>query len=61
MGSDEGAVVESGQGQCGTCKTKRVSGNVRMEVAAGLDPYWKAQGFVLTCVGHAEGAVKLDA
>jgi len=49
------------QGQCGTCKTRLLSGNVRMEVEAGLDPLWKAQGFVLTCVGHAEGAVKLDA
>jgi ferredoxin-NADP reductase len=49
------------QGQCGTCKTKLLSGNVRMDAEVGLDPYWKAQGFVLTCVGHAEGAVKLDA
>jgi ferredoxin-NADP reductase len=49
------------QGQCGTCRTRLLSGNVRMEVEAGLDPHWKAQGFVLTCVGHAEGAVKLDA
>jgi ferredoxin-NADP reductase len=49
------------QGQCGTCKTKLLSGKVRMEVETGLDPYSKAQGFVLTCVGHAEGAVRLDA
>jgi ferredoxin-NADP reductase len=48
-------------GQCGTCKTRLLSGNVRMEVEAGLDPQWKAQGFVLTCVGHAEGDVRLDA
>jgi ferredoxin-NADP reductase len=49
------------QGQCGTCKTKLLAGNVRMDAEDGLDPYWKAQGFVLTCVGHADGAVKLDA
>jgi ferredoxin-NADP reductase len=49
------------QGQCGTCKTKLLAGNVRMDSGEGLDPYWKAQGFVLTCVGHADGAVKLDA
>ncbi len=49
------------QGQCGTCKTRLLSGNVRMDAEAGLDPHWKAQGFVLTCVGHAEGAVRLDA
>ena len=49
------------QGQCGTCKTKLLAGNVRMDAEEGLDPYWKEQGFVLTCVGHADGAVKLDA
>jgi ferredoxin-NADP reductase len=49
------------QGQCGTCKTKLLEGNVRMDAEEGLDPYWRAQGFVLTCVGHADGAVKLDA
>ncbi len=49
------------QGQCGTCKTKLLAGNVRMDAEEGLDPYWKAQGFILTCVGHADGPVKLDA
>ncbi len=49
------------QGQCGTCKTKLLEGNVRMDTEEGLDPHSRAQGFVLTCVGHAEGAVKLDA
>jgi ferredoxin-NADP reductase/mono/diheme cytochrome c family protein len=49
------------QGQCGTCKTKLLEGNVRMDAEEGLDPDSRAQGFVLTCVGHAEGAVKIDA
>jgi ferredoxin-NADP reductase len=49
------------QGQCGTCRTKLLSGRVRMDAEHGLDPDSKAQGFVLTCVGHPEGAVKLDA
>jgi len=49
------------QGQCGTCKTKLLTGNVRMDTEEGLDAYWKTQGFVLTCVGHADGPVKLDA
>jgi ferredoxin-NADP reductase len=49
------------QGQCGTCKTKLLGGNVRMDAEEGLDPDSRAQGFVLTCVGHADGAVKLDA
>ncbi len=49
------------QGQCGTCKTKLLGGNVRMDAEEGLDPESRARGFVLTCVGHADGAVKLDA
>jgi ferredoxin len=49
------------QGHCGTCKTKLLEGNVRMDQEEGLDPDSRAQGFVLTCVGHANGAVKLDA
>jgi ferredoxin-NADP reductase len=49
------------QGQCGTCKTKLLAGNVQMDAEEGLDPDSKAQGFVLACVGHALGSVKLDA
>jgi len=49
------------QGQCGTCKTKLLAGNVRMDTEEGLDPDSRAQGLVLTCVGHADGAVTLDA
>jgi ferredoxin-NADP reductase len=49
------------KGLCGTCKTRLVAGMVRMDVEEGLDPESKAQGFVLTCVGHADGTVKLDA
>jgi ferredoxin-NADP reductase len=49
------------QGQCGTCKTKLLAGNVRMDAEEGLDADSRAQGFVLTCVGHANGAVQLDA
>ena len=49
------------QGQCGTCKTRLLEGNVRMDAEEGLDADSRAQGFVLTCVGHADGDVKLDA
>jgi len=49
------------QGQCGTCKTKLLEGEVRMDAEDGLDADSKALGFVLTCVGYARGAVKLDA
>ena len=49
------------QGQCGTCKTKLLAGDVRMDSEEGLDPESRGQGFVLTCVGYADGEVKLDA
>jgi len=47
--------------QCGICKTKLLAGNVHMDAEEGLDPESRAQGFVLTCVGHADGDVRLDA
>ncbi len=47
-------------GFCGTCKTKCLSGKVEMENEAGLDPEDKANGYVLTCVGHAKTDVELD-
>jgi ferredoxin-NADP reductase len=49
------------QGQCGTCKTRLLKGQVRMTAENGLDAESKSLGFVLTCVGHAEGSVSLDA
>jgi ferredoxin len=49
------------QGQCGTCKTKLLEGDVRMDAEEGLDPESRSQGFVLTCVGRANGIVRLDA
>jgi Na+-transporting NADH:ubiquinone oxidoreductase subunit NqrF len=49
------------RGQCGTCKKRLLDGRVRMSAEQGLDPESRARGFVLTCVAHAEGDVKLDA
>jgi ferredoxin-NADP reductase len=49
------------QGQCGTCKTRLLSGDVHMKAEQGLDPESEARGFVLTCVGYAQGNVTLDA
>ena len=48
------------QGQCGTCKVKLLEGAVSMEAEQGLPHNLKEQGYVLTCVGHAKGLVKLD-
>jgi ferredoxin-NADP reductase/mono/diheme cytochrome c family protein len=49
------------QGQCGTCKARLLDGRVRMIADQGLDPESSARGYILTCVAHAEGDVKLDA
>jgi len=49
------------QGQCGTCKTRLLHGQVKMTCENGLDPESRAKGYVLTCVGYAAGNVRLDA
>ena len=49
------------QGQCGTCKTRLIAGEVHMAAEQGLDPESKARGFVLACVGYPAGRVTLDA
>jgi ferredoxin-NADP reductase/mono/diheme cytochrome c family protein len=49
------------QGQCGTCMTRLLDGQVRMTAEDGLDSESRAHGFVLTCVGHAAGNVTLEA
>ena len=61
--AEAGVKIDSAcrQGQCGTCKTRLLDGQVRMTAEQGLDPESRARGFVLTCVGHAKGNVRLDA
>ena len=49
------------QGQCGTCRTRLLEGSVVMDSENGLDDDSRARGFVLTCVGHPAGNVRLDA
>ncbi len=48
------------QGQCGTCATRLIKGEVAMDTENGLDPHLKEQGYVLTCVGYAKSKVILD-
>jgi ferredoxin-NADP reductase len=48
------------QGQCGTCRTRLLDGDVRMAAENALDSESKARGFVLTCVGYANSDVRLD-
>lgn len=49
------------QGDCGTCATKLLSGQVRMDSEMGLTPELKEGGYILPCVSHATGDVKIDA
>lgn len=48
-------------GQCGTCATRVIDGEVEMETEEGLDPALRRQGYRLLCVGRARGNVRLDA
>jgi ferredoxin-NADP reductase len=45
------------QGLCGTCATRVLSGTIQMEVEDGLTAEQKNAGYVLPCVGRAEGTV----
>jgi ferredoxin-NADP reductase/mono/diheme cytochrome c family protein len=53
-----GVVIPYGcrHGQCGTCATRLLAGEV--DSRGSLDP---GQGYVLACVSHARGDVRLDA
>ena len=48
------------QGLCGTCATRVLSGTVQMDVETGLSAEQKNAGYVLPCVGRAEGTVVLS-
>jgi ferredoxin-NADP reductase len=49
------------QGNCGTCATRLLSGNVRMEREEGLSEDLRVQGYILPCVSRALGDIRLDA
>jgi ferredoxin-NADP reductase len=49
------------QGQCGTCATRLLEGEIAMDCEDGLDPALKARGYVLTCVARGQGNVRLEA
>jgi ferredoxin-NADP reductase len=49
------------EGLCGTCATRVLSGTVQMDIEAGLTEEQKNAGYVLPCVGRAEGTVVLVA
>jgi ferredoxin-NADP reductase len=49
------------QGQCGTCVTRLLEGEVTMDCEEGLGTTQKADGDILMCVGRAKGNIRLDA
>jgi ferredoxin len=49
------------QGNCGTCLTKLVSGDVRMETHEALSDHQRSQGYILPCVSRPLSDVTLDA
>jgi ferredoxin len=49
------------QGQCGTCATRLLRGNVTMRTEDGLSSEQKEAGFILPCVSKVNGTVDLDA
>jgi len=57
-----GVLLPSGcrQGNCGTCATKLVSGNVQVEAAEALNDEMRSQGFILPCVSRALSDITLD-
>ena len=58
-----GVGIPSGcrQGQCGTCITTLVEGDVHMDCEDGLEATDKAEGYILMCVARPRGNVKVDA
>jgi glycine betaine catabolism B len=50
-------------GSCGTCKKKKIFGNVRMNDfdEEALEPEEQAAGFILTCISFPTDAVTIDA
>ena len=47
-------------GICGTCKTKKISGQVEMKHAGGIRPREIDQGWMLPCCSKPLGDVALD-
>ncbi len=58
-----GVLIPSGcrQGVCGTCATRLLSGNVKMEREEALNDEMRSRGFILPCVSRPLGDITLDA
>jgi ferredoxin-NADP reductase len=49
------------QGQCGTCATRLLQGQVTMEADDGLSVEQKRAGFILPCVSRVHESITIDA
>lgn len=58
-----GVLIPSGcrMGSCGTCATKLLSGNVKMEREEALNDEMRSHGYILPCVSRALSDITLDA
>src|SRR5262249_20333432 len=58
-----GVLIPSGcrQGNCGTCATKLLSGNVQMDNEQGLTDETRVQRFILPCVSHPLSDITVEA
>lgn len=52
---------ECGQGFCGTCMVKLISGEVEMETDDGLDEVDRNNGMILTCSAVPKTDIVLEA
>ena len=48
-------------GVCGTCKTKKLSGEVHMVHNGGISEEDIAEGYILACCSHPMGKVEIEA
>ncbi|HEY8927121.1 MAG TPA: hybrid-cluster NAD(P)-dependent oxidoreductase [Polyangia bacterium] len=48
-------------GVCGTCKTRKISGSVKMSCEDGLDPGDRSAGYILACTAEPVDRVVLEA
>ena len=64
LAEEEMIEVESScrSGGCGSCKVKKLEGDIRYEGDAdGLDPNDAEEGYILTCIAYPQGKVVIDA
>jgi ferredoxin len=63
LAEDNGITIDSecGQGYCGTCKVRLLSGEVDMEVTDGLDDEDVDHNMVLSCVAVPKTDIIIEA